>query len=133
MVTIIISNLTVFAGTVSHGFLSLSQPPAASSAASVYSTLCNLGDSAGFSISVVRFNKKPSQRVCTFEPSCRTVRAELLSEHGVLLLQLLQGLGQTVNSGAQRLLLPLRASGLGSTTANEAPFKTQDAKMDFML
>lgn len=48
-----ISNLTVFAWTASHGFLSLSQPPAASSAASVYSTLCNLGDGAGFSISMV--------------------------------------------------------------------------------
>lgn len=52
-----IPNLTVFTWTVSHGFLSLSQLPAAFSAASVYSTPCNLGDSSGFSISMVCLNQ----------------------------------------------------------------------------
>lgn len=128
MVTIVISNLTVFTWTVSHGFLSLSQLPAAFSAASVYSTLCNLGDSSEFSISVVRWSIN-IQCVCTFEPSCRTVRAELLPEHRVLLLQLLQGLGQTMNRGAQRLLLPLGASTLCSTTATRYHFRHRGNKV----
>lgn len=52
-----VDSVTVFTWTVSHGFLSLSPLPAAFSAASVYSTLCNLGDSSGFSVSLVRLDK----------------------------------------------------------------------------
>lgn len=60
--------------------------------------------------------KAQGQGVSTFDSSCRAVRAELLSERRVLLLELLQVLRQTMNRGAQRFLLPLGAFTLHSTT-----------------
>lgn len=60
--------------------------------------------------------KAQGQGVSTFDSSCRAVDAELLSERRVLLLELLQVLRQTMNRGAQRFLLPLRAFTLRSTT-----------------
>ena len=52
---------------------------------------------------------------CTFDPLGGAVCAELLSESGVVQLQLLQTLGQTQDRGPQGLLLPLRAPQLRST------------------